>query len=103
TPLVSPKVPNLHLAEPSIRSSVLEPPLRIPPLALSVPAVHHLLPLHAAGIALVHLPHVATQVVARPGAPAPTTPTPAVVHRSVAPPAPKVTAPKVVELHDGGR
>jgi hypothetical protein len=102
TPLVSPQVPKLHLAAPSIRSSVLEPPLRIPPLSITI--VRHNLPARVVGTALVRLPHVAPrvapQVVARrvvPVIPAPA-PAPAVVHRAVAPPAPKVTAPKVVEL-----
>src|SRR5438093_4053834 len=65
TPLVSPEVPKLHLAAPSIRSSVLEPPLRIPPLSLHVATVRHLLPARVVGTALVRLPHVAPQLVAR--------------------------------------
>jgi hypothetical protein len=93
TPLVSPEAPRLHLSAPSIRSSVLEPPLRIPPL-VHVPSVRHVLPLHVVGNALVRLPHVAPQVVAQrvvPVTPAPAPAAPAVVHRSAAPAAPKLT------------
>jgi outer membrane biosynthesis protein TonB len=103
TPLVSPSTPQVHLAAPSLRSSVLEPPLRIPPLAFIARPLRLLLPLHAAGTALVHLPHVAPQEVARrvvPVAPAPVPAAPVVVHHSVAPPAPKVVPgpPTVTEL-----
>ena len=95
-------MPQLRLAAPSIRSRVLEPPFRIPPVSLQLGLPGHLLPAHVAGAFVVRRPHV--PVPPRPVPVVVATPTvtpaaPAVVHRTVAPHvAPKPSPPAVVLL-----
>src|SRR5437763_14513309 len=101
-PLVAPEVPQLRLAAPSIRSRVLEPPFRIPPVSLELGLPGHLLPAHVAGAFVVRRPHV--PVAPRPApvvvaTPAVTPQGPAVVHRTVAPRVvPKPSPPAAVLL-----
>ena len=101
-PLVAPKAPQLRLAAPSIRSRVLEPPFRIPPVSLELGLPGHLLPAHVAGAFVVRRPHV--PVAPRPAPVVVATPTvtpqaPAVVHRTVAPRVvPKPSPPAAVLL-----
>src|SRR5438552_15828707 len=99
-PLVAPEVPQLRLAAPSIRSRVLEPPFRIPPVSLQLGLPGHLLPAHVAGAFVVRRPPV--PVAPRPtpvvvATPTVAPPAPAVVHRTVAPRVvPKPTPPAVL-------
>src|SRR5438067_1045913 len=112
-PLVAPEVPQLRLATPSIRSRVLEPPFRIPPVSLQLGLPGHLLPAHVAGAFVVRRPPV--PVAPRPtpvvvATPTVAPPAPAVVHRTGAPrvvptptpvPTPPPTTPVTPETRPG--